>query len=96
MCFQQTIRSQYLVSWPDESIEVQAEEATSSNTVELPTRLNNIPHQRDTRKFFYKDVTDAVLAAVKAQEKRISVRQGPLLCMPLSIAVGNLFSIFSF
>lgn len=42
--------------------------------MELPTRLNNVPHQREVRQYFYKDVTNAIQTAVKAGETRMSVR----------------------
>ena len=53
----------------------QAESSAVESSVELPTRLNNVPHQREVRSFFYRDTTDAILSAVKAGETRISVRQ---------------------
>lgn len=40
----------------------------------IPTRLNNIPHQRETRQHFYREVTAAVTAAVASGAKRLSVR----------------------
>ena len=52
-------------------------QATTTGTVLLPTRLNNVPHQREVRQFFYKDATEAILAAVRAGEKRIRTRHVP-------------------
>lgn len=48
--------------------------ATFETAADLPTRLNGVPHERDVRKFFYKDAAAAVLAAVSAGEKRIKMR----------------------
>ena len=42
--------------------------------IELPTRLNTVPHERTVRKFFYKDATAAIQAAVDAGERRIQTR----------------------
>lgn len=50
-------------------------QAQADSKVELPTRLNNVPHQREVRQFFYKDVTEAILKAVRAGEKRVATRQ---------------------
>eukprot|EP00242_Pyramimonas_sp_CCMP2087_P014052 CAMPEP_0198210270 /NCGR_PEP_ID=MMETSP1445-20131203/20000_1 /TAXON_ID=36898 /ORGANISM="Pyramimonas sp., Strain CCMP2087" /LENGTH=348 /DNA_ID=CAMNT_0043884289 /DNA_START=102 /DNA_END=1148 /DNA_ORIENTATION=+ len=45
-----------------------------SSSQEIPTFLNNTPHLRETRKFFYKDATDSVVRAVNAGGKRMQMR----------------------
>lgn len=40
----------------------------------IPTFLNNTPHLRETRQFFYKDITDSIVRAVDAGEKRMRVK----------------------
>ena len=45
------------------------DEASSTNVryegIALPTLLNNIPHTREIRRFFYDDATESVLRAIK-------------------------------
>lgn len=54
--------------------EAAADQAGPSAAPELPTKLNTIPHPRETRQFFYAEVASAVQAALAAGRKRISVR----------------------
>lgn len=44
------------------------------STVDIPLRMNNVPHPREMRQFFYRDATAAVQAAVEAGQMRMSVR----------------------
>ncbi|KAK9806973.1 hypothetical protein WJX72_009126 [[Myrmecia] bisecta] len=53
---------------------VQVQQQAMSEAVEVPTHLNNIPHSRETRRFFYKEVCQAVQRAVAAGELRMKVR----------------------
>ena len=39
----------------------------------IPTRLNNVPHLRETRNFFYDDVTRGVRAALADGQSRLSL-----------------------
>ncbi|XP_021745454.1 adenylate kinase 5, chloroplastic-like isoform X2 [Chenopodium quinoa] len=39
----------------------------------IPTRLNNIPHSREIREYFYEDVLQATLRAVKDGKRRLKV-----------------------
>lgn len=39
----------------------------------IPTRLNNIPHSREIRKYFYDDVLEATKRAVKDGRTRLKV-----------------------
>lgn len=39
----------------------------------IPTRLNNIPHSREIREYFYEDVLQATLRAVNDGKKRLKV-----------------------
>ncbi|KAL3145428.1 hypothetical protein ABBQ38_001673 [Trebouxia sp. C0009 RCD-2024] len=41
---------------------------------ELPTRLNDIPHTRDKRRWFYKEVTQAMKAALDDGQTRMKIR----------------------
>lgn len=43
-------------------------------TVKVPTNLNTIPHARETRKWFYSDLTSAVMRALEAGETRVIAR----------------------
>ena len=49
-------------------------QAKFQTDIQLPTRLNGVPHERSVRKFFYKDATAAIQAAVDAGERRIQTR----------------------
>ena len=40
----------------------------------IPTLLNNIPHARDIRRFFYDDATESVVRAMKDGEKKTRVK----------------------
>lgn len=42
--------------------------------VQLPLRMNNVPHPRDMRDFFYDEVSSAVRLALEGGESRLSVR----------------------
>ena len=42
---------------------------------ELPTRMNDIPHHRDKRCWFYHEVTQAMLAALADGQTRMRIRQ---------------------
>ena len=46
----------------------------SSSVVEIPTKLNNIPHTREIRRFFYDDVVKSVDAALADGNRLLSVR----------------------
>lgn len=48
--------------------------SSSSNVVEIPTKLNNIPHTREIRRFFYDDVVKSVDAALADGNRLLSVR----------------------
>jgi len=39
----------------------------------IPTRLNNIPHSREIREYFYNDVLEATQRAVDDGKKRLKV-----------------------
>lgn len=41
---------------------------------ELPTRMNDIPHHRDKRRWFYNEVTQAMLAALADGQTRMRIR----------------------
>lgn len=43
----------------------------AGQTVAIPTNLNTIPHARETRKWFYSDLTSAVMRALDAGETRV-------------------------
>ena len=40
----------------------------------MPTLLNNVPHARATRRWFYEDATRSIVAAVTANERRIKIK----------------------
>lgn len=40
----------------------------------IPTRLNNIPHSREIRQYFYNDVLQATQNAVQDKRTRLKVR----------------------
>ena len=42
--------------------------------VDVPTLLNNVPHARATRRWFYEDATKSIVAAVTARERRIKIK----------------------
>lgn len=42
--------------------------------VQLPLRMNNTPHPREMRQFFYQDVCESVKAAVAGGELKMSLR----------------------
>ena len=42
--------------------------------VDGPTRRNNVPHARATRRWFYEDATKSIVAAVTARERRIKIK----------------------
>ena len=42
---------------------------------ELPTRMNDIPHHRDKRRWFYNEVTQAMLAALADGQTRMRIRR---------------------
>lgn len=42
---------------------------------ELPTRMNDIPHHRDKRRWFYNEVTQAMLTALSDGQTRMRIRQ---------------------
>lgn len=42
--------------------------------VQLPLKMNNVPHPREMRGFFYDEVSNAVKLALEAGETRLSVR----------------------
>lgn len=42
--------------------------------MQLPTRLNTIPHDREVRQWFYRDLTAGVMAALAAGETRVLAR----------------------
>jgi len=46
---------------------------------ELPTRMNDIPHHRDKRRWFYNEVTQAMLAALADGQTRMRIRQASRL-----------------
>ncbi|KAK9861434.1 hypothetical protein WJX84_008393 [Apatococcus fuscideae] len=48
--------------------------AGSAQPVEIPTKLNNIPHTHHIRRFFYADVTQATKKALSAGKQRITLR----------------------
>jgi adenylate kinase len=39
----------------------------------IPTRLNNIPHSREIRKYFYDDVLQATKCAIEDKKTRLQV-----------------------
>eukprot|EP00884_Botryococcus_braunii_P004184 jgi/Botrbrau1/13767/Bobra.0056s0022.1 len=45
-----------------------------SRSQAIPTRLNNVPHLRETRRWFYEDCRDGVLKALAAGESRLQVK----------------------
>ncbi|PSC75462.1 adenylate kinase [Micractinium conductrix] len=53
---------------------VEGSAANSTLTAPLPTRLNTIPHSRETRQYFYRDLKEGVMAAVAAGELRMIAR----------------------
>lgn len=40
----------------------------------IPTRLNNIPHSKEIREYFYNDVLQATLRAIEDKRFRLKVR----------------------
>ena len=42
--------------------------------VKIPTLLNNVPHARETRRWFYDDACASTLAAVTAGERRMKIK----------------------
>ena len=42
--------------------------------MELPTRMNDIPHTRDKRRWFYNEVTQAMKAALDDGQTRMRIR----------------------
>ena len=46
--------------------------------ITIPQRLNNVPHQRETRQFFYQDACAAVRNAVSARQPLLSVKWAAL------------------
>lgn len=52
----------------------QAAEELTIEPLELPLRMNNVPHTREMRNFFYDEVASAVKLALAGGESRISVR----------------------
>ena len=65
-------------SWRPFSIIIKRRSRCSTNcqasTVSIPQRLNNVPHQRETRQFFYQDACAAVKKAVEGKQQLLSVR----------------------
>ena len=41
---------------------------------ELPTRMNDIPHHRDKRRWYYTEVTQAMRAALADGQTRMRIR----------------------
>lgn len=39
----------------------------------IPTRLNNIPHSREIREYFYSDVVKATKCAIEDKKTRLQV-----------------------
>ena len=66
-------------------VQITQAEAGLETATDLPTRLNGVPHERDVRKFFYKDAAAAVSAAVNAGEKRIKIRCCTCCMQPLKL-----------
>ena len=52
---------------------------TDQQQAELPTRMNDIPHHRDKRCWFYNEVTQAMLAALADGQTRMRIRQASRL-----------------
>lgn len=42
--------------------------------VQLPVRMNNVPHPRETREFFYDDVAKGVRSAIADAHSRLAIR----------------------
>lgn len=55
----------------------------------IPTRLNNIPHSREIREYFYEDVLQATQRAVQDKRFRLKVR-----CVHFFLWVRKLFKSF--
>eukprot|EP01024_Parvocaulis_polyphysoides_P018965 TRINITY_DN1847_c0_g1_i1.p1 TRINITY_DN1847_c0_g1~~TRINITY_DN1847_c0_g1_i1.p1 ORF type:complete len:329 (-),score=40.58 TRINITY_DN1847_c0_g1_i1:50-1036(-) len=56
------------------SVDLKSELESYEWSKSLPLRMNNIPHERSSRQFFYDDVSEAVKNAVNAGEKRLQVQ----------------------
>ncbi|GAB4816981.1 hypothetical protein N2152v2_004027 [Parachlorella kessleri] len=54
--------------------EQEAGAAAAVTVPSIPTRLNSIPHSRETRQHFYRDATQAVQNALDAGKTRLTVR----------------------
>ena len=46
-----------------------ARKSRANAGVDVPTLLNNVPHARATRRWFYEDATRSIVAAVTARER---------------------------
>lgn len=60
---------------PHAAVRVQAATATPKPSgVEVPTRLNNTPQPRESRRWFYRDAAEGVCAALKTRAPRLKMR----------------------
>lgn len=59
--------------WPGHTCSLLAPHAQAGR-VTIPQRLNNVPHLRETRQFFYQDACAAVRKGVSAGERLLSVK----------------------
>ncbi len=54
--------------------------AAAATASPIPTRLNTIPHERETRRHFYQEATASIMKAIDAGETRVLARwDSPLL-----------------
>ncbi|KAM0933874.1 putative adenylate kinase [Dioscorea sansibarensis] len=58
---------------PVKSIDLKLESSSQDNWRGIPTKLNNIPHSREIRKYFYDDVLQATQRAVQDKRSRLKV-----------------------
>jgi len=71
-----TLRQANAFSWQSkrQSIVSNSTGSPSPDVVEIPTKLNNIPHTREIRRFFYDDVVKSVDAALADGNRLLSIR----------------------
>ncbi len=70
-------RQTRIVASASSSTAVSTVEAGSS--LRIPTNLNTIPHARETRRWFYSDLTAGVMRALEAGETRVIARCGAVV-----------------
>ena len=67
--------------------------ARANAGVDIPTLLNNTPHARETRAWFYDDCAKSIAAAVTSKERRIKIKtEFPELNVAASVRVGRRWS----